>query len=333
MKNHSIASLSLDLDNKWTYMKTHGDPGWESFPSYLDVVVPRVLNFLGERNLQITFFVVGQDAAIDRNREVLASIAEAGHEIGNHSFSHEPWFHIYSEEKVEAEIAEAERHLERVTGQRPIGFRGPGFSSTPTLIKVLMRRGYVYDASSFPTFLGPLARTYYFLSSKWTKEEWEKRSQLFGSFKDGLRPLRPYRWNSGNSQLLEIPVTTMPIFRIPIHVSYLLYLSRFSSVLARAYFRFALALCRLTGTQPSLLLHPLDFLGCDDTSDLAFFPAMDLPSGKKVALATEIIDLLGNEYKIVSMNQHAMATLHDPSQVKLSSPMLVETVAQRPTER
>ncbi len=27
-----IASLSLDLDNKWSYMKTHGDAGWESFP-------------------------------------------------------------------------------------------------------------------------------------------------------------------------------------------------------------------------------------------------------------------------------------------------------------
>ena len=36
-----IASLSLDLDNKWSYMKTHGDQGWEAFPSYLDAVVPR----------------------------------------------------------------------------------------------------------------------------------------------------------------------------------------------------------------------------------------------------------------------------------------------------
>jgi hypothetical protein len=24
-----LASLSLDLDNLWSYMKTHGDPGWE----------------------------------------------------------------------------------------------------------------------------------------------------------------------------------------------------------------------------------------------------------------------------------------------------------------
>jgi len=38
-----IASLSLDLDNQWSYMKTHGDAGWELFPSYLDIVIPRVL--------------------------------------------------------------------------------------------------------------------------------------------------------------------------------------------------------------------------------------------------------------------------------------------------
>src|SRR3982750_647036 len=94
MKN--IASLSLDLDNKWSYMKTHGDAGWETYPSYLDVVVPRALQFLKERGLSITFFIVGQDAALQVNREAIASIAAAGHEIGNHSFSHEPWLHLYS---------------------------------------------------------------------------------------------------------------------------------------------------------------------------------------------------------------------------------------------
>ena len=89
-----IASLSLDLDNKWSYLKTHGDPGWEDFPSYLDTVVPRVLRFLEERSLTITFFVVGQDAALERNHDALTALAAAGHEIGNHSFSHEPWFHL-----------------------------------------------------------------------------------------------------------------------------------------------------------------------------------------------------------------------------------------------
>ena len=72
-----IASLSLDLDNQWSYMKTHGDAGWETFPSYLDLVVPRALSFLNERNLNITFFIVGQDAALEQNREAISSISAA----------------------------------------------------------------------------------------------------------------------------------------------------------------------------------------------------------------------------------------------------------------
>src|SRR5512143_410197 len=76
-----LASLSLDLDNKWSYIKTHGDAGWEKLPSYLDVVVPRVLDIRKKRHLEITFFVVGQDAALDSNHAVLRSIAAGGHEI------------------------------------------------------------------------------------------------------------------------------------------------------------------------------------------------------------------------------------------------------------
>ena len=85
-KPKPFASLSLDLDNLWSYMKTHADPGWETFPSYLDLVVPRILNFLKERNLVITFFIVGQDAALEKNRAALKSLAEAGHEIGQSFF-------------------------------------------------------------------------------------------------------------------------------------------------------------------------------------------------------------------------------------------------------
>ncbi|MDQ3042129.1 MAG: hypothetical protein M3R11_07080 [Acidobacteriota bacterium] len=49
MSEKPIASLSLDLNNKWSYMKTHGDAGWETFPTYLDVGVPRTLQFFKER--------------------------------------------------------------------------------------------------------------------------------------------------------------------------------------------------------------------------------------------------------------------------------------------
>ena len=72
MNSHKLtASLSLDLDDQWSYLKTHGDRGWESFPSYLDTLVPRALDFLTERRLKITFFVVGQDAALEKNHDAL----------------------------------------------------------------------------------------------------------------------------------------------------------------------------------------------------------------------------------------------------------------------
>ncbi len=33
-------------------------------------------------------------------------------------------------------------------------------------------------------------------------------------------------------------------------------------------------MCRLRGVEPSVLLHPLDFLGANDIDSLAFFPGM-----------------------------------------------------------
>jgi hypothetical protein len=302
-----LASLSLDLDNKWSYMKTHGDAGWESLPSYLDVVVPRVLELLKERKARITFFVVGQDAALAKNRAALRSLADAGHEIGNHSFRHEPWLHLYSPQQLAAEFDEAESAILAATGKTPSGFRGPGFSFSPDVLAELARRGYQYDCSTFPTFLGPLARFYYFFSSRLSQEQRAERKQLFGKFREGFRPLKPYWWDGLEAPLLEIPVTTMPIVKAPIHLSYLIYLGQFAPWLADLYFRFALSLCRLTGVQPSILLHPLDFLGCDDEADLSFFPGMNLPAAKKLAIASRALDSLQSRFRVVTMAEHAAA--------------------------
>lgn len=305
MKPQPIASLSLDLDNKWSYLKTHGDSSWESLPTYLDVVVPRFLEMLAARDLSITVFVVGQDAVDERNAEPLAAIAEAGHEIGNHSFHHEPWLHLYPHQQLVDELARTEDALQAATGQRPIGFRGPGYSFSTDLHRTLAERGYLYDASTLPTFVGPLARAYYFMTAKLTPEERAERKKLFGSWKEGFRPLRPYLLEDVDPPLLELPVTTMPMLRAPIHLSYLLYLAGYSEWLAKRYFQAALALCRVRRLQPSILLHPLDFLGCEDDGDLGFFPAMQLPAAKKLELAAWTIDQLASRYRVVTMREHA----------------------------
>jgi len=309
-----LASLSFDLDDKWSYLKTHGDAGWTSLPSYLDVVIPRALDVLRGQGLKTTFFVVGQDAAQPANHAALRSIASAGHEIGNHSFHHEPWLHRYSPRQLEDELTAAEEAIEAATGVRPVGFRGPGYSLSPALIASLIRRGYRYDASTLPTSLGPLARWYYLATARLSADQKAERRRLFGGWSEALRPIRPYWWQLREEatgeplpsrRLLEIPVTTMPLFRTPFHLSYLLFLYQRSSVLAWSYWRVAKTLCRLTSVEPSLLLHPLDFLGAEDEPDLAFFPAMRMPRAEKVAFVRAVLADFQARFAVLPLGEFA----------------------------
>jgi peptidoglycan-N-acetylglucosamine deacetylase len=312
------ASLSLDLDNHWSYLKTYGDEAWKAYPSYLDRVVPRCLEFLRERNLTITFFVVTQDLRRDADADAVRSIARHGHEIGNHTVNHDPWLHQYSDQALDEELGCAEEDIQRITGSRTVGFRGPGFSFSESVLRILVRRGYEYDASVFPNLLNPLGRLYFFARSGLSKAERKQRQALFGTLADALRPVKPFTWSVAGTHLLEIPVTTMPLLRLPFHMSYLIYLSGFSLAVMRAYWRVALLLCRMTNTEPSMLLHPLDFLGREDKVGLEFFPGMSLGVDHKLAVVNEILKSLSDQYSIVNMREHArMIRQRAPSDLRV----------------
>ena len=305
-----LASVSLDLDDLWTYLKTRGDPAWEARPSYLPAFVPQALDLLERLALKITVFVVGADAVRSANRPYLRAIAEQGHRIANHSFSHECWLHLLTKAQLEAEVARAEEALVDATGQRPVGFRGPGFSWSPELLEILSTREYLYDASTLPSFLGPAARWYFLARSGMTSEERRRRGSLFGAFGDGFRPLRPYRWQlPSGKQILEMPITTFPVIKVPFHMSYLLYLGGISQGLMVSYLRCAIRACHVTRVQPSFLLHPLDFLGAEEAPGLSFFPGMDMPGDRKRELVVRALRILGESFQLVPMEHHAGAIL------------------------
>ena len=312
-KKKLMASISLDLDDQWSYMKVHGDEGWEDFPSYLKVFIPIVLDELDKLDIKITFFVVGQDAALERNHQLLRSIVERGHELGNHSFHHESWLKTYSKEKIEEEIIMAEEAIVEATGKRPNIFRGPGFSWSNDLLEVLQKRNYLFDASLLPTYISPLMRRYYFWKSSLSKEEKESRKELFGSFKEGFYPLKPFVWKlKSNTELLEIPVTTMPVFKLPFHQSYLLYISNVSMNLMKLYLKFAVFMCKITKTEPSYLLHPLDLLGGDHVPQLSFFPGMNIKSEKKLKVFGIAVEILKKNFDLVNMSEFAQALSGNP---------------------
>ena len=300
-----VASLSLDADNLWAYRYIRGDHDWESSSSYLPRMVATVGDMLDARSLRITFFVVGRDAMEDANAEAFRSLVAAGHEIGNHSFRHEPWLHRYSEMELDEELGRAEDAIAAATGVHTDGFRGPGYSLSEPTLRVLIRRGYRYDASTLPTVIGPIARRVYFRTAQLTAEQRAERSQLYGTWSDGVRPLQPYRWRLDDQELLELPVTTMPGLRVPIHVSYLLMLSVVSAPLADWYFRATLRACRLARVEPSILMHPLDVLSGDEVPELRFFPGMQIPTATKLARVEGYLDRLTAEFEVVPVGEHA----------------------------
>jgi len=319
-----LASISLDLDNLWAYLKVMGDDRWRSRPNYLPEFVPFVLDFLRRFNLRITFFIVGADCENEANRDAFARIGSAGHEAANHSHEHRPWMPLLTTPEIDAEIAAAENAISFATGQKPVGFRAPGYSWSSRLLRSLARRGYVYDASTLPTFISPLARLYFYQRSTLSTEERRRRKNLFGSFKDGFLPLRGYRWDLGsNLSLLEIPVTTTPIFRTPFHMTYLSLFSAYSRSGTRAYLRAALKLCRVRGVSPSFLLHPLDFWGGERIPELKRMAGMSLPSEVKVDQVARVLRMFQEHFELVPMNVHARI-LGEQENLRICCPPLEE---------
>jgi peptidoglycan-N-acetylglucosamine deacetylase len=310
MKVKPLAGVSLDLDNLWSYMKTHGDDGWKAYPSYYEIFVPYILDILKELDIKITFFIVGLDAMDERNKPYLTMISEAGHDIANHSFKHEVWINQYSNEQVAAEIENAEKAIYDATGKVTRGFRGPGFSWNESILEVLHDRDYLYDASTLPTFIGPFARMYYFRRSDFSKVERQKRSNLFGPFSEGFRKLKPYLFKiKPGKRILEIPITTIPVLKIPFHMSYLIYISSISSWLMKGYLNFALFMCGITRTPISFLLHPLDIIGGDKIKELEFFPGMNIESERKILILKDVMKILMKNFKLVDMNSFALSLL------------------------
>lgn len=297
-----IASLSLDLDNKWAYLRAAGRKDWAERPGYLPMAVDRIVDLLNDLELPLTVFVVGRDLAEPVDRDAIRSFDRLPcWEPANHSLNHLPWMHTMDGEEIAGEIDVTTRRIVETLGRRPVGFRGPGFSCPESVLAVLADRGFLYDASIFPTSIAPIARVAFMLRTGLRGEQKEKAKKLYGGFNSLRQPNRPFRREIDGSSLWELPVSVMPWTRTPIHFSYLTFLASFSTLAAKSYFRTALSLCRATGTSPSLLLHPPDFLGREDDDDMAYFPGMKMGRDDKLSIVRWALSLLKEKFDVHRM--------------------------------
>jgi peptidoglycan-N-acetylglucosamine deacetylase len=325
------ASLSIDLDNKWSYLKTANNPEWQDWPSYFGKVVPRIVDVLDRHELQSTVFVVGRDLTDTDNVLQVEKLSLAGHEIENHSFEHEPWLHVFKEDRIRFEIIRTGELIEEHFGRIPRGFRGPGYSDSPIVHKVLAEQGYRYCASSFPSCIGPIARAFY-LAKTGLRNDTEEHKHMFGNFRDVLQSNRAYKMKNTSSEMWMVPVTVQPITRIPFHFTYLFYLSQYSYGLARMYFRSCMMMCRAARVSPSLLLHPLDFLTAEEEPSLRFFPGMQLRSDQKLSQLHWFLKNFRKNFQVLSMGQH-VRKLAGPDPVWSQNATVVPAAVQGEVQR
>lgn len=110
----------------------------------------KLLDFLSERGLLSTFFVVGDVAR--RSPELVRAIVAAGHEIGSHSHRHVPLARENAA-KFSNVARDSRRFLEDLAGTPVTGFRAPVFSLVPATawaIDALAEAGFRYSSSVLP---------------------------------------------------------------------------------------------------------------------------------------------------------------------------------------
>lgn len=101
---------------------------------------PEVLELLASRNVPATFYLNGSEA--HRHREQVTAIANAGHEIGNHSYSHRRMVFI-SENAVSDEIEHTDEAILQAGYDGPLTFRPPYGKKLWTLPRYLAARDRV----------------------------------------------------------------------------------------------------------------------------------------------------------------------------------------------
>ncbi len=103
------------------------------------VTTPQLLNLLERHHVKATFFVIGKDA--EMQPELVRRIADAGFELGNHSYTH-PSFVGLDAQGITNELLRTDRLLRNLTGISPAIMRPPGGRLDPSRYRLIHRLGY-----------------------------------------------------------------------------------------------------------------------------------------------------------------------------------------------
>lgn len=148
-----LCAVSVDLDEIPCYTAIHGLSLSLSEAAQQAVyrkAVPRLAALFDSQGVPATFFAIGRDLEHAHARDALRALRERGHEIANHSYSHRYDLTRMPAHEMREDVARGIAAIEQAVGQRPSGFRAPGYTFTDTLSRVLQELEVGYDSSVFP---------------------------------------------------------------------------------------------------------------------------------------------------------------------------------------
>jgi peptidoglycan-N-acetylglucosamine deacetylase len=288
-KGEKLCAISVDLDEIPFYHQIHGldAPGGSSMHAVFDIALERLAEFSRAQAVPLTLFVIGSTLDRKENGHKLRALADAGHELGNHTFGHRYDLTRLDGATMRNEIEFAQDAILRATGRRPVGFRAPGYTVTDELLGLVELAGFLYDSSVFPCPVYWAAKG---AAISAIRLRGRRSHSVFDTPLVLTAPTRPYRighpyWKRGGG-LLEMPIQVTRGPRLPfIGTS----VTVGGPVVARQ-------LARAVAGEPlvNLELHGIDVLDLEDGLEhlVKFQHDVRVPVTRKLEALTAVVDTL-----------------------------------------
>ncbi len=100
---------------------------------------PRVLRTLAFHDVEATFFMLGE--RVEKMPDIAQAVVLAGHEIGNHTWSH-PSMPSLWKSQIRDEVCQTNEVIQSATGLRPTLFRPPFGRFAPSAVPLLGALGF-----------------------------------------------------------------------------------------------------------------------------------------------------------------------------------------------
>lgn len=138
-----------------------------------DVAIPRILETYRRFGMKQTFFIPAW--CIENHPKAVEAIVTDGHEVGFHGYIHEAQNQLPRAEE-EYWLQRSIAVIEKATGKRPRGSRSPLYNMSIDTPELLVKEGFVYEASLMGDDIPYILRTgmgdLVALPSHWACDDW-----------------------------------------------------------------------------------------------------------------------------------------------------------------